>query len=130
MAARPEHGRTVFRCECTERPDDIDLIFAAVARRLPEILIAVRDLRERAFVQFDGLGEVEDDPVAPGFEHRLDDPQHLVASDQCGRMLRTAQQGPEALRASAVEAAFTERRRSEAGQNGRAAGRERGWQYV
>src|SRR3546814_1927754 len=75
------------------------LIFAAVARRLPEILIAVRDLRERAFVQFDGLGEVEDDPVAPGFEHRLDDPQHLVASDQCGRMLRTAQQDPEALRA-------------------------------
>src|SRR3546814_3593444 len=100
MAARPEHGRTVFRCERTERPDDIDLIFAAVARRLPEILIAVRDLRERAFVQFDGLGEVEDDPVAPGFEHRLDDPQHLVASDQCGRMLRTAQQGPEALRSA------------------------------
>src|SRR3546814_14457004 len=62
MAARPEHGRTVFRCERTERPDDIDLIFAAVARRLPEILIAVRDLRERAFVQFDGLGGVADDP--------------------------------------------------------------------
>src|SRR3546814_14304161 len=31
-------------------------------------------------------------------------------------MLRTAQQGPEALRASAVEAAFTERRRGEAGR--------------
>src|SRR3546814_17760684 len=55
-------------------------------------------------------------PYTTLFRSRLDDPQHLVASDQCGRMLRTAQQGPEALRASAVEAAFTERRRGEAGR--------------
>src|SRR3546814_17233868 len=34
MAARPEHGRTVFRCERTERPDDIDLIFRLDARRV------------------------------------------------------------------------------------------------
>src|SRR3546814_6348835 len=76
MAVRPEAGGAILGGERRQRPDDVQKIFDFAFGTLPHVLIAVRILRERAGVDFDSLGQVESDPVAPGAKHALGDLEH------------------------------------------------------
>ena len=73
MAARPDQRRATLQRERIDRPDDVDLIVHPGLDAAPEILVAVRHLRERAGMDFDRLGEVENDTIAPFPEHRFGD---------------------------------------------------------
>src|SRR3546814_9303519 len=78
MAVRPEAGGAILGGERRQRPDDVQKIFDFAFGTLPHVLIAVRILRERAGVDFDSLGQVEDDPVAPRSEEHPSELQSLM----------------------------------------------------
>src|SRR3546814_20979857 len=59
MAPGPDDCRTILLGEGCERPHHIHEIFDVSERTLPHILIAVRNLRQRARMELDRLGEIE-----------------------------------------------------------------------
>ena len=95
--------------ERAQRPHDVNKIFDCALGALPHILIAMRELRERAGMDLDRLRQIERDPVAPGREHRFARSEDRGMPDERVGMGRTAQQASEPLGASPVETALAER---------------------
>src|SRR3546814_9602966 len=71
MAVRPYQRRAIVGGVVVERPHHVDEIFGAADLTSPHILIAMRQLRQRAGMDRDRLRQVELDGVAPGGEHPL-----------------------------------------------------------
>src|ERR1700761_8113164 len=109
MALRPKDGCTVFGCEWHKRAHDIDQILHRALWAAPHILIAVGKLFRCAWMDFDRLGQVQEDVVAVPFENRSDDRKHEWLHDKVLRHIGALEQGPEALCRLSVEVALAKR---------------------
>src|SRR3546814_6626538 len=72
VACRPQPRAAVLARERGQRPHNVDEIFEVALGPLPHVLVTMRQLRKGTGVDFDGLGQVERDPLAPWKQHLLD----------------------------------------------------------
>jgi len=114
LASSPQASAAVCPRERRQRPHHIDEILEATLRSLPHILVTVRQLRQRTGMNFDCLGQVERDALAPGQQHLPDDLEDLRMHRQPLDRRRPREQRTEALGPFPVEGALAQGRRCEA----------------
>lgn len=106
VAMRPDQRCAIRLGKGREGPHHVDEIFDLAERALPHILIPVGELRERAGVQLDCLGEIELNPLAPIAKCQFGKVENRAVHDEIGHVRRPDKQPPETLRPLAVEAPF------------------------
>src|SRR3546814_5633663 len=103
MAVRPYQSRAIVGRVVGERPHHIDEIFGAADLPPPPVLIPMRQLRQRAGMNRDGLRQVELDGVAPWRQYPLGDAENRLLLEEQRRQRRARQQPPETFGTEATE---------------------------
>jgi hypothetical protein len=85
MAVRPDDGPSIGPRVAGERPHHIDQIFGLADGAAPHVLVAMWELRRRAWVKRKRLGEVELDGVAPWLHHSARDSEDQGVLDELAR---------------------------------------------